>query len=99
MRARPEHLPLEAGEEPLELAAPARQERVHVAPLRHACPLGRTLGKGVAVDDRDPVEVVCQHAGRAQAGDAAPDHHCTLGRHRGSPSLRRAQTISTSERG
>jgi len=44
VRARRQHALLEAGEEPLEVAPPARQERVHVTALRHAGTIERPAG-------------------------------------------------------
>src|SRR5262249_18312281 len=97
VRARRQHALLEAGEEPLEVTPPARQEGVHVTALRHAGAFERARGIGVAVDDRDPVEPVGEDTGCAHPGDAAADHHRTLRRHRGLS--RRAGTDESSGSG
>ena len=81
MRPALEHHPLEAGEQRVELVSPAREQRVHVAALRHARPLQRAFRERVAIDHRDPLEKIAQHAGRAEARHAAANHNRVLVSH------------------
>jgi hypothetical protein len=54
---------------------PPRQQRVRVAALRHRAALFADRGQLVALDHRDAVIALGQHARGEQAGDAGPDHH------------------------
>jgi hypothetical protein len=55
---------------------------VDVARLRHANPKHRLLGEMVAVDDRDPIEVIGEHTPGQQASEASADDNsvAVLGR-------------------
>src|SRR5215510_3211883 len=71
----------EAREETLELAQPASEQIVNVASLRNALPKVERRGIGIALDDRDRVEVVAQNAGSAHARQTAADHQSASGGH------------------
>jgi hypothetical protein len=44
-------------------------------PLGHAAPRLRRTGQAIALDDRDPREVVGEDPGRDEPGHARSDHH------------------------
>src|SRR6478672_8403787 len=71
----------EAGEETLELTQPASEQIVNVASLRNALPKVERRGIGIALDDRDRVEMVTQNAGGAHARQTAADHQSASGGH------------------
>ncbi|MGC4082804.1 MAG: hypothetical protein QM736_12000 [Vicinamibacterales bacterium] len=51
----------EPGEETIETAGAARQQRVCVASLRHAAAMRNRVGQTVALDERHAGEVIRQH--------------------------------------
>src|SRR5262249_47897860 len=96
-RAALTHPGFEAGEEALELAQSAGEEIVNVASLRDARSKVRRGGIGIALDDRDLVEVVAQDTGGAHARQTAADHQSASGGH-GRPPSRMADLATPSGR-
>ena len=92
-RAGPHQLAGQAREEPLYNSAAASQQDVGVPALRQPLTRGRGLGEVVALQQRDVVEMVGQHAGRQHPGQAASDGH-SVAATTDSEAIRRVDGIS-----
>src|SRR5262249_6972042 len=73
--ARIDHVGEQSRIERLEFPGAAGHQEVDVTALRDGGAVGRTVGEIVAFEDRDPLEVVGEHPGRAQPGQARADDH------------------------
>ena len=73
--ARGDHVVEQTREVRVELLGAARHQQVDVPALRHRRAVGRTVGKVVAFEHRDPVVEIRQHPRGAHARDARPDDH------------------------
>ena len=65
--------PFEAGKQPLELALAAGEQRVRVMALRHTGAVRDIVRVAIAVEDRDRIEEVAEHARGTHARQAPAD--------------------------
>src|SRR5580704_10476166 len=75
------HRIFEPREQRAQLAPPAVEQGVRMPALRHALAMRGALGQLIALDQRDALEMIGQHARHAHPADATADNYNMLRSH------------------